>query len=83
MSLGGADYFPGYGLDPDNGYRPLAVLKAVIEVFKGGKGGWGLSFWFSSVNSFLGGRRPQDLLKAAPDHVLAAAKDELTSIGHG
>jgi len=79
----GTDYFPGYGLDPDNGYRPLKSLKSVLDVFKGRKKGWGLGYWFSSVNSFLGGRRPQDVLKVDPDRVVAAAKDELTSIGHG
>jgi len=34
----------------------------VLSVFRGRKDEWGLAYWFASVNSFLGGKRPQDLL---------------------
>lgn len=82
VRLDGTDYFPGYGLDRDTGYRPLKALKKVLEVFKGHKEGWGLAYWFSSHNSFLGGKRPQDLLKTQPGQVLAAAQDALQAIDH-
>lgn len=75
--------YPGYGFDPDNGYRPLKSLKAILDLFKGHKEGWSLAYWFASVNSFLGGQRPLDLLKNAPDRVLAAAKDEVAGVAHG
>jgi len=73
----GGDYFPGYGLDPDAGYRPFKALAKVIEAFGGHKDGWGLAYWFRSDTSFLGGKRPQDLLASAPDRVIAAALDEI------
>jgi hypothetical protein len=79
----GVDYFPGYGLDPDIGWRPRKVLKAVLEVFGDAKDGWGLAYWFLSANSFLGGQRPQDLLATAPEQVIAAACDEMEDIAHG
>jgi hypothetical protein len=78
----GVDYFPGYGLDPKTHWRPRAALKSVLEVFGGGKDGWGLAYWFFSVNSFLGGKRPQDVLATDPARVIAAAQDEVESVAH-
>lgn len=83
ISHGGVDYFPGYGLDPDVGYRPLKALAKVIQAFGAHKDGWGMAYWFRSDNSFLGGQRPQDLLASAPDRVIAAAQDEIQGIVHG
>lgn len=79
----GIDYFPGYGLDPETGYRPRKALAEVLATFGELKDPWGLAYWFSSVNSFLGGQRPQDLLARQPDRVLAAAVDELEAVAHG
>jgi len=78
----GVDYFPGYALDPANEYRPYRPLKKVLEQFAGSKDGWGLAFWFQSVNSFLGGKRPMDVLAKNPDAVIAAAADEAMGVLH-
>lgn len=79
----GVDYFPGYGLDPQANWRPRKALKAVLEVFGDDKDGWGLAYWFLSANSFLGGRRPQDVLATDPEQVVAAARDETEDVAHG
>jgi hypothetical protein len=79
----GADYFPGYALDPAAGYRPVKALAKVLAAFKGRKDDWGLAYWFASVNSFLGGKRPQDLLSTSTDQLVAAAEDELAGAAHG
>jgi len=79
----GTDYFPGYALDASTHYRPAKGLARVLEVFRGKKDDWGLAYWFASVNSFLGGKRPQDLLISKPDRVLAAAEDEVAGLLHG
>lgn len=78
----GTDYFPGYGLDAESDFRPLKTLAPIIEVFAGHKDGWGIAYWFSSENGFLGGRRPQDLLISEPVLVLGAAMDEIKKIEH-
>lgn len=78
----GTDYFPGYGLDPDAGFRPIKDLAPILETFSGHKDGWGLAYWFSSENSGLGGKRPQDLLLREPGLVLQAAIDEVKNIDH-
>jgi len=75
--------FPDYGFDPDNGYRPRASLKRVLDVFCGSETAWGMAYWFMSINSYLGGRRPQDVLLADPDRVVLAARDEIQGVLHG
>ena len=79
----GVDYFPNYALDPAAGYRPVKELAKILAVFKGRKDDWGLAYWFASINSFLGGMRPQDALRTSPDRVVAAAEDELAGVAHG
>jgi len=83
INHGGIDYFPAYGLDRDAGFRPLKALAEVIEVFAGHKDGWGMAYWFQSDNSYLGGKRPQDLLAAEPERVVRAAVDEIQDVAHG
>ncbi len=78
----GIDYFPGYALDSEQCYRPYQVLRTVIEHLTPTKDGWSLAFWFQSVNSFLGGKRPMDLLAEKPDEVIAAAADISMGITH-
>lgn len=79
----GTDYFPVYALDPEKNHRPLKILTNILQVFSEKKDGWGAAYWFASVNGFLGGKRPQDILHSNPEAVLAAAKNEVTGIPHG
>jgi len=83
VSYANASLFPAYALDVANGYRPLKGLKPILELFGDSKDGWGLAYWFSSVNSYLGGQRPQDLLETDPEQVLAAAEAESIGVEHG
>lgn len=78
----GTDYYPAYGMDPATA-RPLKAMGEVIKAFDTAKDDWGLAYWFSSANSFLGGKRPQDLLANDPKAVLAAVEDELEPVAHG
>lgn len=79
----GIDYFPSYGLDPQAGYRPRKALAQVLRTFGDTRDAWGLSYWFMSANSFLGGKRPRDLLATEPERVIAAAADEREGVLHG
>lgn len=78
----GIDYFPGYALDPQNEYRPFRGLKKVIAQFAMTRDGWSLAFWFHSANSFLGGKRPKEILASQSDLVFAAATDEVIAAVH-
>ncbi len=42
-----------------------------------------MAFWFASPNTFLGGKRPQDVLSANPLSVLSASKEEVSAVVHG
>jgi hypothetical protein len=79
----GIDYFPDYGLDRNTQFRPLKALSEVLKIFADHKDGWGIAFWFLSVNSFLGGQRPQDMLAKHSERVIEAARDEIEGVGHG
>jgi len=79
----GVDYYPGYALDAEANFRPVAALSEIIAIFTDRKDGWGMAYWFRSDNSFLGGKRPQDLLVTGPERVIAAARDEVEEVAHG
>lgn len=83
INHGGVDYFPGYGLDRNAGFRPSKVMAKVIEILARNKDSWGMAYWFRSDNSFLGGKKPQDLLTSEPERVIEAAMDEVQEISHG
>jgi hypothetical protein len=80
---GEVDYFPGYGFDPRDGYCPTKAMCEVLATFACSRDGWGLAYWFASVNSYLGGQRPQDLIATDPERVVAAAKVEMEGVIHG
>ncbi|NEV00324.1 hypothetical protein FNJ47_32065 [Bradyrhizobium sp. UFLA 03-164] len=77
------DHFPRYALDPAVGYYPFKSMVQVLRTFQGKKDDWNLAYWFASVNSFLGGKRPQDVLATQPERVLKAAEDEVAGVLHG
>jgi hypothetical protein len=79
----GTDYFPIYALNPDENYRTYKAVADILRVFGDTKDSWGLAFWFAGLNSFLDDQRPQDLLAADPERVIAAAKDEVEGVQHG
>jgi hypothetical protein len=57
----GSDYYPLYALDPAEGYRPRPVVADVLRLFSDSKDSWSTAFWFGSINSYLRGKRPQDV----------------------
>ncbi|MDR6605914.1 hypothetical protein [Pseudomonas synxantha] len=42
-----------------------------------------MAFWFATPNTFLGGKRPKELLSANPLGVLSVAKEEVSRVVHG
>ena len=58
-------------------------LAPVLARFGDALDEWDIATWFASVNSFLGGRTPMDLLRSQPGQVLAAAEDEIAGVQHG
>lgn len=79
----GTDYYPVFALDREAGFRPISAVAKIIEIFADHKSAWGMAFWCQSVNSFLGGKRPQDLLTSESELVIEAAFDEIQGVVHG
>ena len=80
IEVNGTKFCARYGLDDQ--CRPLPAMGQVLEVLASWDE-WQIGFWFDAVNSYLGGRRPRDVLASRPDAVVAAAKAERDWISNG
>jgi hypothetical protein len=76
------ELFPVYAFTDDR-LQPLVGLQAIRMLLAGRKDDWGMAYWFAGANGYLGGKRPQDVLRINPDEVLLAAEDELAGVTHG
>jgi len=74
LRQGNRDLYPRYALGAD--FHPLDGMRAILQVLRGYSPDW-LATWFESTNSFLGGKRPRELLATNPELVVAAANDEV------
>jgi hypothetical protein len=50
---------------------PIKEMAEILRAFGDAGDGWGLAFWFAGPNSFLGDERPQDVLDANPERLIA------------
>ncbi|WP_433735269.1 hypothetical protein [Pseudomonas putida] len=79
----GNSLFPAYAFQDGIGHGPVPDLKAILDVLRTKKDGWGIAFWFASSNGYIGGCRPQDILLFDAGKLLRAAMDEVSGITHG
>lgn len=77
------EYYPFYTLNPENDYRPYPVNAKVIDIFGGLENSWNMAFWLGSVNSYLGGKMPKNVIANHPQVLLDAVIDEVQGILHG
>ena len=68
----GRDMYPRYALGDD--FTPLAAIKKVLKLLVGFDP-LRVAGWFESTSSFLGGRRPRELIASQPERVVLAAQD--------
>lgn len=81
ISHQGRDRYPSYALGDDG--KPLPIMKEILQAFSGKKVPLKIGLWFCSVNSWLGGVAPKDVIETRPEDVLKAAIQEVTPIEHG
>ncbi|NUT76833.1 hypothetical protein HNO86_17475 [Pseudomonas sp. C1C7] len=79
----GYSLFPTYVFEVGIGHGPVLHLKAILDVLRTKKHGWGIAFWFASSNPYIGGCRPQDILLFDASKLVLAALDEVSGITHG
>ena len=73
----GLDMYPRYALGDD--FTPLPVIRKVIKVM-GSVDPLRLASWFESASSFLGGKRPRELIATQPERVIECANDTVLQL---
>lgn len=75
----GKKIYPAYIFDAT--WQPLPAVKKILAVLDDSP--FRVAAWFESTNSFLGGKRPREVIASAPDAVVAAAEDHKGGAVHG
>ncbi|MBT2304459.1 hypothetical protein J7E70_28930 [Variovorax paradoxus] len=75
----GKKIYPAYIFDAT--WQPLPAVKTILAVLEDSP--FRVAAWFESTNSFLGGKRPREVIASAPEAVVAAAEDHKVGAVHG
>lgn len=70
----GRSVYPAFQFDEEG--RPRPVVADVLATLGQQSHGWELALWFTSVNGWVDGCRPVDLLSSEPEEVALAAERE-------
>ena len=81
IKRGVGNVYPQYGLDEN--YRPLPVMKIILDIFAQHKTSWGLAEWFATSNSLLAGNTPAEMVSTYPANVIQAAEYEVGRLKDG
>jgi hypothetical protein len=76
----GRKIYPSYVFDASG--KPLPEVKEILSILSG-YSPFRIASWFESTNSFLGGKRPREVIASDPQTVVAAARDHRTGPVHG
>lgn len=71
LIMGGTSWYPQYAVD-----QFTTEWLEVKEILKG-HSDIKIAAWFESTSSFLGGRKPRDILLTEPNLVIEAARDHM------
>jgi hypothetical protein len=69
--------FEGRNLFPRFQFKdgsPIPVVAKVIQLMPEHMSGWDFAFFFYNPNSYIGGRRPFEMIRSNPGRVLSLAK---------
>jgi len=80
---GGQIFYPSYAFLTDGHGSLIPDLLDVLTVLHSERSGWDMAFWFRSPNTFLGGKRPEDVLGQNLHDLLFAAHEEVCSVTPG
>ena len=73
--------YPGFQFSSSNG-APIPAIAILLPVLRSRfQGEWEIALWFATPNSWLGGRRPLDVLRDDEDGVIKAAQAGATRGG--
>ena len=69
IQRGNKDWYPQYQFD--EGYKPLPIMKAVVNAF-GNAPGIEIAAWMESPNNYLNAKRPREVVCTSPGEILEA-----------
>lgn len=75
VEVGGQTLFPAFQFSEDDS-QPRSVVAQVLTFLQPRFSGWQTALWFTGRNSWLGAKRPVDVLKSDPEAVVEAARRE-------
>ena len=73
-------FYPDYAFLTGGNGNLILGLQDILTVLHTERNGWDMAFWFRSPNTFLGGKRPEDLLDRNLENVVFAAQQEISSL---
>lgn len=80
LNVDGKDLFPAYAFGLEG--KPLPIMEKILILLSQNKTPLTIAIWFSSSNSWLTGKAPQEVLTTQPEEVFAAAQAEVNPIEH-
>lgn len=80
LTVDGKNLFPAYAFSLEG--KPLPIMERILILLSQTKTPLAIAIWFSSSNSWLTGKAPQEVLTTKPEEVFAAALAETNPIEH-
>ncbi len=80
LTVDGKNLFPAYAFGLEG--KPLPIMERILILLSQTKTPLTIAIWFSSSNSWLTGKTPQEELTTKPEEVFAAALAEANPIEH-
>lgn len=78
VTLEGQLYYPAFQFEHG---EPKAVLRELISIGGEHRRGWSMALWLDAPNRWLKGHAPIEFIDTAPERVVEALRQDLTSIG--
>lgn len=77
------ELFPKFAFDRNRGLHLFDAIPRILDIFGDKLSRLAIASWFIADSSYLDDQPPKDVLQAAPDWVIEAARDEMNEVAHG
>lgn len=77
------ELFPKFAFDRNRDLHLFDAIPRILDIFGDKLSRLAIASWFIADSSYLDDQPPKDVLQAAPDWVIDAARDEMDEVSHG
>jgi hypothetical protein len=77
------ELFPKFAFDRNRDLHLFDAIPRILDIFGDKLSRLAIASWFIADSSYLDDQSPKDVLQAAPDWVIDAARDEMDEVSHG